>query len=113
MSHDNEDGFESIVMEVKGGQKMRMTMNTSAVMEKAHAAKLMYGHSPTALAPEYSRASQTPFPPLPAAPPLADGRIDRDDYAFALRRVASALGGHGVSSSAGFAAGFVLGFMGH
>mmetsp|Transcript_5236 Transcript_5236/g.16803 ORF Transcript_5236/g.16803 Transcript_5236/m.16803 type:complete len:253 (+) Transcript_5236:56-814(+) len=42
-----------------------------------------------------------------------DGRIDRDDYAFALRRVASALGGHGVSSSAGFAAGFVLGFMGH
>ena len=51
--------------------------------------------------------------PAPAAPPLADGRIDRDDYAFALRRVASALGGHGVSSSAGFAAGFVLGFMGH
>lgn len=41
VSHDNEDGFESIVMEVKGGQKMRMTMNTTAVMEKAHAAKLM------------------------------------------------------------------------
>jgi len=40
-----------------------------------------------------------------------DGRVDEADYVFASKRAVSLLGEHGVSSTAGFAAGFALGFL--
>ena len=39
-----------------------------------------------------------------------DGRLDQADYAFASQKAVALLANNGVSSTAGFAAGFALGF---
>ena len=41
----------------------------------------------------------------------ADGRIDQADYTLAVKRAVSLLADRGISSTAGFATGFVLGFV--
>ena len=41
-----------------------------------------------------------------------DGKLDQADYVFASKKMVDLLAGHGVSSSAGFAAGFVVGLQG-
>ena len=41
-----------------------------------------------------------------------DGLVDRAEYEFASKRLVSLLVDHGISSTAGFAAGFALGFLG-
>ena len=41
-----------------------------------------------------------------------DGLVDQAEYEFASKRLVSLLADHGISSTAGFAAGFALGFLG-
>ena len=41
VSHDEHTGMESTVIQLTG-QKMRLTMNTTAVIEKTSAARIMY-----------------------------------------------------------------------
>lgn len=42
VSHDEETGMQSTVVEVRGRGAMKITMNTTAVMEKQQAAKTLY-----------------------------------------------------------------------
>jgi len=42
VSHDEESGLQSTVLEVKGRGAMKVTMNTTAVLEKQQAAKTLY-----------------------------------------------------------------------
>ena len=56
--------------------------------------------------PRASRHTDRPI----ACRSLADGQLDQADHVFASKRAISLLADHGLSSTAGFAAGFALGF---